>query len=126
MPSPKGAWVYVDLSPDMAVANQSEIVLKAAPVSGVIKQVRVAINTLLTTGGGTLALAKGGVNILSATSVDLQADLVAATSETETLTTTDQDLKVTEGDMLKATWTLTTNAVTNAAFCVVAIEPSDW
>lgn len=126
MPSPKGAWKYVDLSPDMAVANQSEIVIKAAPCDGVIKQVRVAINTTLATGGGTLAVAKGSVNILKETNVDLQADLANATSELVDLSETEQDLKVTEGDLLKATWTLTTNAVTNAALCEIAIEPAEW
>jgi hypothetical protein len=110
----------------MAVANQSEIVIKAAPCNGVIKQARVAINTKLTTGGGTLALAKGSVNILSATNVDLQADLANATSELVDLSANEQDLKVTAGDLLKATWTLTTNAVTNAALCEIAIEPSTW
>lgn len=126
MPSPRGSWKYVDLSPDMAVANQSEIVIKAAPCNGVIKEVRVAINTLLATGAGTLALAKGSVNILKGTNVDLQADLVAATSELVELSATGQDLKVTKGDILKATWTLTTAAITNAALCEIAIEPSEW
>lgn len=137
MASPKSAWRIVDLSPALAVANQSQLVLKPAPCAGRIVEIWVDINTLLTTGGGTLALAKGAANILSTTSINLQADLTAATAKKYVktpntasgesyLAQNDGTLRVAAGDALKATWTLTTVAVTNGASCLVVIEPDEW
>jgi hypothetical protein len=130
MPTPFSAWVWVDLSPHMAVANTSWLVAKPAPVAGTIKSCWIGINTVLTTGGGTLAVAKAGANILSSATYNLGAaatpDLVAATPELATLTTAATTLKVAAGDLLSATWTLTTAAITNAAACLIAIEPDTW
>lgn len=130
MPTTRGAWVWVDLSPSIAVANTDVLVAKPAPVAGTIKSVWVGINTVLTTGGGTLAVKKAGVNILSSATYNLGAaatpDLVAATPELGTLTTATGTLKVAAGDLLSATWVLTTAAITNAASCFVAIEPDLW
>jgi len=130
MPTPRSAWHWLDLSPDIAVANTAELVGKPSPVAGTIREVWIAINTVLTTGGGVLALAKGGVNILSSTNYNLGAaatpDLVAATPESATLTTAQKSLRVAAGDWFTATWTLTTAAVTNAAAVLVGIEPDIW
>jgi hypothetical protein len=127
MPTPRSAWIWLDLSPDIAVANTDEIIIKAVPVAGTIKSVSIAINTLLGAGGGTLALAKGAANVLSSATYNIGAtDLVAATPEFATLTTAGSTLKVAAGDLLKATWTMTTAAVTNAASLLVAIEPDEW
>jgi hypothetical protein len=127
MPTPRSAWIWLDLSPDIAVANTDEIIIKAVPVAGTIKSVSIAINTLLGAGGGTLALAKGAANVLSSATYNIGAtDLVAATPEFATLTTAGSTLVVAAGDLLKATWTMTTAAVTNAASLLVAIEPAEW
>ncbi len=126
MPTPRSSWVYVDLSPSIAVANTAVLVAKPSPVAGTIKEVWVGINTVLTTGGGVVAVAKGAANILSATNVDLQSGVTAATPAKATLTTAQSTLKVAAGDLLKATWTLTTAAITNAATCLVAVEPDLW
>lgn len=130
MPTPSGATIWVDLSPTVAVANQSQLIAKPAPVAGTIKTVWVGINTILTTGGGILAVAKAGANVLSSASYNLGAaetpDLVAATPEAATLTTAPTTLRVAAGNLLAATWTLTTIAVTNAAMCLVGIEPDRW
>lgn len=129
-PTPRSAWHWVDLSPDIAVANTNEIVAKPAGVAGTIKEIWVGINTILTTGGGTVAVAKGAVNVLSSTTYNLGAaatpDLVAATPESATLTTAPTSLEVAAASWLKATWTLTTAAVSNAAALLVAIEPDLW
>lgn len=130
MPTPRSAWRWVDLSPSIAVANTDVLVAKPAVCTGTIKEVWVGINTVLTTGGGTLAVAKGSATILSSSTYNLGAaatpDLVAATPESATLTTATSTLKVAQGDLLKATWVLTTAAITNAASCLVAIEPDSW
>jgi hypothetical protein len=128
MPTQKSAWVYVDLSPNIAVANTDEIKVAASPVAGTIKEVWIGINTLLTTSGGTLAVANGSANVLSSTTYNLGAagDLVAATPESATLNTGTKNLEVSAGSLLKATWVLTTAAITNAATCIVAIEPATW
>lgn len=126
MPSPKSAWVPVDLSPSIAVANTNVLVAKPAPMSGIVREVWVGINTALTTGGGVVAVARGSDNLLSATNVDLQSGVTAAAPAKQTLTTNAASKRVAAGDLLKATWTLTTAAITNAASCLVLIEPDTW
>ena len=130
MPTINSAWVYVDLSPKIAVANTNEIIAKPAGVAGTIKQIWIGINTVLTTGGGIVAVAKGSTNVLSSPTYNLGAaatpDLVAATPELATLAANANSLKVAATDWLKATWTLTTAAITNAAACIVVVEPDYW
>ena len=130
MPTPQSAWVWVDLSPKIAVANTNELVIKAAPLAGTIQSCLIGINTILTTGGGTVAVAKAGASIISSSTYNLGAaatpDLVAQTIEAATLTTAPTTLKVAANDLLSATWTLTTAAITNAACLLVAIEPDTW
>lgn len=128
MPTPRSAWVYLDLGTTIDVADTNKIVIAAAPVAGTIKEVWIGINTLLTTSGGTLAIAKGSANVLSSTTYNIAAggDLTAATPESATLTTAGSTLKVAAGDQFKATYVLTTAAVGNAATVIVAIEPDIW
>lgn len=130
MPTPEGSMKWVDLGISVPVANVDKIVIQPAPVAGTIKSIWVGINTVLTTAGGTLAVAKGSANLLSAATYALGAaetpDLVAATPELAVLTTVSGNLKVAAGDLLKATWVLTTAAVTNAGICLVGIEPDNW
>ncbi len=127
MPSQKSTWRWIDLSPQVAVANTNVLVEKPVPFAGVIKEAWLVINTILTTGGGVAALAKSSTNILSATNVNLGShttpDVTAATPKSLTLSTSTMDLKVATTDVLKATFTLTTAAITNAIGCLVAIEP---
>ena len=82
MPTPKGAWYWLDLSPYTTAADVSTVTVKGVPVAGTIKSIQVAVNAVLTTGGGIVALAKGSVNVLSSASYNLGAaatpDLVAA------------------------------------------------
>ena len=113
MASLKNSWVWVDLSPFPSAANASCLVAKPCPVEGTIKEVWMSINTLLAAGGGIAALSKNALNILSAASVDFETDLTAATSESQVLSTNNASLKVLTTDTLKATYTLTTIAITN-------------
>lgn len=128
MPTPRSAWVYLDLGTVIETANKNKIVVAVSPVAGTVKEVWIGINTLLTTSGGTLAIAKGSANVLSSATYNIGAggDLVAATPESATLTTAGSSLKVAAGDQFKATYVLTTAASGNAATVVVAIEPSVW
>lgn len=128
MPTPRSAWVYLDLGTTIDVADKNKIEIAAAPVAGTIKEVWIGINTLLTTSGGTLAIAKGSANVLSSTTYNIAAggDLTAATPESATLTTAGSTLKVAAGDQFKATYVLTTAASGNAATVIVAIEPDIW
>lgn len=130
MPTPQSAWVWVDLSPTVTVANNDRLVAKPAPVAGTIKKCIIGINTRVTTGGGVVLVSKNSVNILSAANQEIAsaaaASLADATPAEIALTTQATSLKVSVGDMLKATWTLTTVASTNAVCCLVAIEPDCW
>ena len=112
----------------MAVANQNQTIVKPAPVAGTIKEVWIGINTLLTTSGGTLAVANGTANVLSSATYNLgnAGDLAAGVHESATLTTNTAALKVAAGDQIKATWVLTTAAITIGAACLVALEPAVW
>jgi len=131
MPTTKSAWIWLDLSPYTTAADVSTVTVKGVPVAGTIKSIQLGVNAVLTTGGGIVAVAKGSVNVLSSTTYNLGAaatpDLVAATPEFATLTTAKTSLKVAAGDLLKATWTLTTfAATTNAITLLIGIEPDSW
>ena len=131
MPTINSAWIYVDLGITVQATDVGAVVRVApAPVAGTIKKVIVGMNTLLTTGGGTLAVAKGSTNILSSTTYSLASaaspDLVAATPEEATLSASATALKVAALDQLKATWTLTTATIGYGGTCVVVIEPDYW
>ena len=128
MPTQRSSWIWVDLSPTIAVANQNQTIVKPAPVAGTIKEVWIGINTILTTGGGTLAVANGSANVLSSTNYNLGSagDLAAGVHEAATLNTNTANLRVAAGGQLKATWVLTTAAITNGAACLVALEPDLW
>jgi hypothetical protein len=125
MASLKGSWVWIDLSAAPSAADASQLVAKPVGVDGVVAEVWLSINTVLTTGGGIVTVHKtGAVNLLSATNVDLQSGLTAGTAASQVLTTATAALKVLSTDTLKAGWTLTTAAITNGFGCRVAIEPS--
>jgi hypothetical protein len=129
MPTTRGAYEWVDLSYMPFVANTNRIVSRPAPCAGTIKSVLIGVKTLLTTGGGILAVAKGSASILSSASYNIGAagDLVADTFEAATLTTAPTTLRVAAYDTLNATWTLTTAASTHSPFvCLIAIEPDTW
>lgn len=131
MTTPFGSWLWFDLSPKSALA--STVNQKAAvpvPVAGTIKEVWVGGMTTLTTGGGTLGVYKyvGTVsaNVLSAATVDLQSGITAGVPAKATLTTAPTTLRVAAGDMLLASWVLTTVVTTNAHTVMVAVEPDNW
>lgn len=126
MPTPRGHRVWVDMSPQLSAADTAVTVVKPVPVAGTIKVVRVVQKTLGAAASGTWVLSKNTVNILSAASIDSQADLVAATPEDVTLTTNSATLKVVTTDMLNAVYTLTTCALTSAIGVYVGIEPDEW
>jgi hypothetical protein len=126
MPSPRSARVWVDLSPFQSAANDTVTVCKPVPEAGTIAVVRVVQNLLGAAASGTWTIGKGAVNILSAASVDSQADLVAGTAEDLVLTTAGSSLRVTTTDYLKAVYTLTTCALTSAIGVYVGIDPDVW
>lgn len=126
MPTLHGSWIWVDMSPFTSAANANVYVIKPVPVAGTIKEVRMSMVEALATGGGIMTLHKNTVNILSSASLNLEADFASLTAESEVLTTNAASLKVTTADSLKALFTLTTFAITNAIGCLVAIEPDVW
>ena len=81
MPTPRSAWVWVDMSPANSVANLTSTVCKPVPVAGTIKKVRVG-QMLKGRGrfGDHSCSSKSAVNILSAASADIYADSRAAAS----------------------------------------------
>jgi hypothetical protein len=124
MPTLNSSWVYVDLSPTIGIADHAYLITKPVPVEGTVKQVWLSINTVLAAAAGVVAISKNAVNLLSATNVDLATGLTGGVAASQTLSTTAASLKVLTTDTLKATWTLTTVAVTDSMGCLVAIEPS--
>lgn len=114
------------MSPQPSAADTAVTVCKPAPCAGTIKAVRVVQKTLGAAASASFTLDKSGVNILSATSINNQADLVAATPKDATLTTNTAALKVATTDYLDAVYTLTTCALTSAIGVWIAIEPDLW
>ncbi|MFA6046256.1 MAG: hypothetical protein WC718_14830 [Phycisphaerales bacterium] len=129
MPTPYGFRQYFDLSikgdeADLA-DNDVVIVGVVSPFSGTIKQVMAGCYVLPT--GGTLAVDVNGTSVLAAT-LNLNTGLTAATGKDLTLATTPTSLRVTKGQFIRATYTLTDITVTDDALpsCVVAVEPDGW
>jgi hypothetical protein len=130
MTTPFGSWLWFDMGSGAKLTNADVIRANAVmPVAGTIKSVIVGAMVALTTGGGTLGVYKyvGTVsaNILSAATVDLQADITAGVGAARTLTTAPTTLRVAAGDIIAAVWTLTTVGTTGHA-CLVAVEPDYW
>jgi hypothetical protein len=117
MPSPRNTWIPIDLS----MQGASTINMEAAPgVAGVIRQVTAGTNVIPT--AGTLALAKGTVNILKDTNQDLAA-LTAGTAKDLELASAVETLRIKATDVLKAVWTITTAGSYVAGACTIWIEP---
>lgn len=131
MTTPFGSWLWFDLSPKGALASTKDIEAGVPmPVAGTIKEVWVGGKTTLTTGGGTLGVYKyvGTVsaNVLSAATIDLQSGITAGVPAKATLTTAPTTLRVAAGNMLVASWILTTVVTANDHTCLVAVEPDVW
>ena len=126
MPTPRCAWVWVDMSPPLDTANAAQNVVKPVPEAGTIKVVRVVQKLLGAAASASFVLSKNAINILSAASCDTQADLTAGTGEDLVLTTAPTSLKVATTDYLNAVYTLTTCALTSGIGVMVAIEPDVW
>lgn len=131
MTTPFGSWLWFDLSPKSALASTvNQVVGVPMPVSGTIKEVWVGAQTTLTTGGGTVGVYKyvGTVsaNVLSAATVNLQSGVTAGVPAKATLTTAPTTLRVAAGNMLIASWVLTTVVTVNTHTVLVAVEPDNW
>lgn len=126
MPTPRSAWIPVDLGLGMDNADiaNGDVVVVARPAchAGTIREVWVVADALPT--AGTVAFAKGSTNILSDTNVNL-ASLTADTAAAQTLSTNAQALRVAETDMLKATWTFTTIGSGDGFGAIVWVEPDE-
>ena len=117
MTVPKKHWIAVDLSFSGTTTGKIEAV---AGVAGRVVLVVCGTNVKPTT--GTLALAKGTTNILSATNVNL-ASLTNGTAAEQTISTVTKNITVAATDVFKATWTLTSAGSFVAGACKVYIEP---
>lgn len=142
MPTPRGAWYSIDLSikQDEVDLSNGEVVVVGGicPWAGTVKEVWVGLSILPTT--GTLAVAKsnqvGGtagtaVSLISAATTDLSSATVYTvhTASQMTLSSSTEVLKVAAGDILTATWTLTSITVAGADdlfLCTVLVEPNVW
>lgn len=121
MPGPRSSWIPLSLGYSGTATGYVEA---AVPVPGVIKEVWVGSNVLMT--AGNVAVAKGSANILSAPSVNLAAsggDVTAGTAASQTLATASTTQRVAAGDILKATWTVTTAGSFVCGSCIVWVEP---
>lgn len=129
MATPLSGWLWVDLGQKAVEVNGEQTKTSfTVPMDGTIMEVWVGQQTLHASGGAVVALAKyvGTVssNILSAATVDLSAG-TAGVGAKQVLTTATAPLKVSAGNMLVASWTLTT-AVAPPISLLVGIEPAHW
>lgn len=136
MPSPRGNWYAIDLSykGDQAdIANGDVMVVGGiVPFAGVVKEVWVG-QTILPT-AGTIAVTKQAstpVTLVSGATVDLTSTTIFTThtAAQQTLSTSGAALAVAAGNILTATWTMTTITVAGADdlyTCVVLVEPALW
>lgn len=131
MTTPFGSWLWFDLSVKGPLASTKDVeVCIPMPVAGTVKEVWAGGKTTLTTGGGTLGVYKyaGTVsaNVLSASTIDLQSGITAGVPAKATLTTAPTTLRVAAGNLLVASWVLTTVVTTNSHTLMVAVEPDNW
>lgn len=106
-------------------SNGDVVTVTVAPgFAGTVVGIRVIMPVLPT--AATLAIAKGTTNLLTATNLDLAADIVAATVKTATLSTSNLALKFAATDYFSATWTLTTVGSMTGAGCTVIVEPDEF
>jgi len=117
MPGPRTSWLVFDLNLQGATTATVETVI---PFAGLIQEVWVGTAVIPTT--GTLAIAKAGTNILSATNVNLAA-LAAGVGASQTLATANTTKRVAAGNVLKATWTISSAGSFVGGSCHVFIEP---
>lgn len=137
MPTPRGAWYALDLSikQDEADLANGEVVVVSGicPRAGKVKEVWIGESILPTT--GTVAVAKQNsgtaVTLLGSATANLASStaFTAHTAASQTLTSSTESLSVAAGDILTATWTLTSITVAGADdifCCTVMIEPNAW
>ena len=139
MPTPMGSWYDIDLGikQDEDDAANAEVVITGGcvPWAGTVKEIWVGLNVVLTT--GTLAVVK-----CASTDISLLAAATANLASTTTfpaatlfkgvkmaLTTETTALHVNAGDMIRATWTITSftaQTIDQTFTCLVRIEPEVW
>jgi hypothetical protein len=141
MPSPRGNWYPIDLSikqDQVDLANGDTVVVGGVvPTAGVVKEIWAG-QTIAPT-AGTLAVEKQtstAVSLLATANVALEsttyfptADIASHTAKKLTPSTSNAVLTVAAGDLLTATWALTTITVAGADdlyTCVVLVEPNEW
>lgn len=134
MPTPRSAWIAVDLSPKMdnVEFGNGDNVQVTFPVSmsGFVRSAWYAVGAMFD--GGNLQLHKfvasaASVNLLSAVNVSISSNAISAnTIKPVPLTTNQRQLKVEPGNVLKAIWTFTTVGSGDGPSCIVWIEPSEW
>lgn len=132
MPTPRGAWYPLDLSikADEADLANGEVVVVSGivPTAGTVVEIWVGLSILPTT--ATLAVAKGGVTLLSAATTNLASSAVYTVHTASQMTLASGGVKkVAAGDMITATWTLTSITVAGADdlfLCTVLVEPDVW
>jgi hypothetical protein len=120
MPTPRSAWVWIDLGPKMdfvEIANADTVLITAPiPVAGTIKECWIVGDVLPTAGTLVVSKAVGAVDATVVASVALQT----------ALSTSNAILKVDAGNMLRALWTFGTIGSGDGFGCLVAVEPDTW
>jgi len=142
VPTPRGAWYSLDLSikEDQADVANSDVVVVGGIChkAGTVKEILVGETILPTT--ATLAIYKNNqvsgtagtpVTLLSAATTELASATVytAHAASAMTLSTSHESLQVAAGDILTATWTMTSITLAGADdlfCCTVLIEPNVW
>ncbi len=121
MPGLRTSWIALDLGYSGTTTGYREA---AVPVNGTIMEAWAGSNVLPT--AGTLAVAKGSTNILASTNINLASsggNLTAGVASSLALATANSARRVSAGDVLKATWTITTAGSFVGGSCIVFVEP---
>ena len=130
MPSPNTGRLYFDLGmkiDNKILANGDVVIIcLPVPVDGVVKSIYLCED--IKVGAGTIAVQRArGTNDLSLlTAATYNLATPTANIGTALVLATAPCLKLLAGDMLRATWTLTTVGSEDGLGCIVEVEPTVW
>ncbi len=134
MPTPKSAWVPLDMSPKMdnAEYGAGDAVQVTVPVSfnGIVQEAWVAVGVEFPS--ATLQLHKftgktSSQNLLPIVSAGIDSTVISANLASKlTVVSNTETRRLRAGQVLKAIWTFTTPGAGDAPSCIVWVEPTEW
>ena len=135
MPTPRGAWVMLDMSPKMDNAEfgdgDSVMITGLVPVNGYIREAWYGVGIAFPAGNLQLhkfTASNASINLLTAVNVSIGSAAISGNIATTipNLASNLAVLRVLAGQTIRATWTFTTVGAGDGPSCQVWIEPEVW